>query len=76
MSNPPILTGLTYLSNRASRNFAAALTPLGATLYNENHRHLNFLYFDTYQGKTPPAEAIIDIKLMERKKTVSLDNKA
>lgn len=70
-----LLAGYTYLSNRASRNFAAALTPLGATAYDRDHNKINFLYFDTHQGKTPPEGVEIDIQLMERKKTVPLDNK-
>lgn len=71
-----ILANCTYLSNRASRNFAAALTPLGATVYHDSHSKINFLYFDTHQGKTPPEGVEVDIQLMERQKTVPLDNKA
>lgn len=71
-----ILANCIYLSNRASGNFAAALNPLGATVYHEHHNKINFLYFDTHQGKTPPEGVEIDIQLIARKKTVPLDNKA
>jgi prolyl 4-hydroxylase len=71
-----LLSGYTYLSNRASRNFAAALMPLGATAYQEDSSQINCLYFDTHQGKTPPEGVEINLQLMERKKTVPLDNKA
>lgn len=71
-----ILANCTYLSNRASRNFAAALTPLGASAYVSGHSKIDFLYFNTYQGKTPPEGVAIDIALIERKKTIPLDHKA
>lgn len=71
-----LLSDFTYLTNRASRNFAAALTPLGATPYNSDRSKIDFLYFNTYQGKTPPAGVPVDLTLIERKNTVALDNKA
>lgn len=71
-----ILANCTYLTNRASRNFAAALIPLGATPYSSDLNKIDFLYFNTYQGRTPPEGVTVDTTLIDREKTVPLDHKA
>ena len=64
-----------FLSNRASANFSAALTPLGAIAWQEADRCIDFCYWDSYGGKTPPERVDIGYQLIDRRKTIPLDNK-
>ncbi|PCJ27251.1 MAG: hypothetical protein COA96_03450 [SAR86 cluster bacterium] len=65
-----------YLSNRGSAIFKAALEPLGGRLFREGDRSISLLYFDQYGDKYPPAEVEAAYTLIDRQRTIPLDNKA
>lgn len=56
--------------------FDAALAPLGGRKFSHEDRHIDFLYFDTYGGQSPPEHATIGFQLINRQRTMMLDNKA
>ncbi len=68
-------TEFIYFSNRGSAIFKQALEPLGGRLYREGDRHIDLLYFDQYGGKIPPQQATIGFTLIDRQRTIPLDNK-
>lgn len=65
-----------FFTNRGSVNFKAALEPLGGRAFEEGDRHIDLLYFDRYGGKTPPADVSVGFSLIDRQRTIPLDNKA
>ena len=64
-----------FLSNRGSKNFAAALQPLGGRPFEEADKQIDLLYFDTYGGKTAP-EVPVGFHLIDRRQTIPLDHKS
>lgn len=65
-----------FLSNRGSRNFAAALEPLGGREYVEGDSIIDLLYFDSFGGKQAPTGVEIGFELIDRQRTIPLDNKS
>jgi len=65
-----------FLSNRGSAVFAAALAPLGGRAFTESDRHIDLLYFDRFGGNAPPADVSVGYQLIDRQRTIPLDNKA
>jgi len=65
-----------YLTNRGSAVFAAALQPIGGRAFVAGDQHIDLLYFDKYGGKLPPAEVTTGFQLIDRQRTIPLDNKA
>lgn len=68
----------TWFSNRGSRQFAAALEPLGGRrLAADSGLAPDLLYFDTYDpAQTPPPLHPGSLTLIPRERTAALDNKA
>ena len=64
-----------FHSNRGSENFKAALQPLGGREWQSQDRHIDLLYFDSYQGKRPPQDVSIGFTLIDRQQTIPIDNK-
>ncbi|GJM11839.1 MAG: hypothetical protein DHS20C12_02420 [Pseudohongiella sp.] len=69
------LSSFVFHSNRGAKNFKAALEPLGGREYRAGDEHIDLLYFDTYQGKKPPRDVTVGTTLIERKRTIPIDNK-
>jgi len=65
-----------FLTNRGSAVFAAALVPLGGRVFAESDRHIDLLYFDRFGGNVPPADVNFGFQLIDRQRTIPLDNKA
>jgi len=65
-----------YLSNRGSAIFKAALEPLGGRVYEQGDPYIDLLYFDQYAGKVPPQQPGVHFTLIDRQRTIPLDNKA
>lgn len=65
-----------FLSNRGSKLFAAALSPLGGRVHQPGDAAIDLLYFDQYGGELPPADVPVRYSLMERQRTIPLDDKA
>ncbi|MDA1371879.1 MAG: hypothetical protein O2971_14100 [Proteobacteria bacterium] len=65
-----------YLSNRGSEIFRAALEPIGGREYQEGDPHIDLLYFDQFGGKEPPRIPTIGFTLIDRQRTIPLDNKS
>jgi hypothetical protein len=70
--------GFVFFSNRASRQFALALEPLGGRVWQEHQSptQIDLLYFDDYGGKQAPAINSNCFSLIPRQRTAALDNKA
>lgn len=69
------LPSFVFHSNRGSKIFKAALALLGGREYQSQDRHIDLLYFDQYQGKRPPKDVSVGFTLINRKKTIPIDNK-
>ncbi len=65
----------TFLSNRASTSFAEALIPLGGRVYEPGNTHIDFCYWNSYSGETLPQDVTLGFSLLNRQKTIPLDNK-
>lgn len=65
-----------FHSNRAAAVFAAALVPLGGRQYQAGDRQIDFLYFDQYGGKQLPGDVEIGYQLIDRQRTIPLDDKS
>lgn len=70
-----IFPSFVFHSNRGSKNFKAALEPLGGREYKPQDEHIDLLYFDRYQGKKPPQDVSVGFSLINRKQTIPIDNK-
>lgn len=67
----------TFFSNRGSRQFAAALEPLGGRCFDAAvDVGPDLLYFDTYDQAQPPPLHPRSLTLIPRERTAALDNKA
>lgn len=64
-----------FHSNRAPAVFNAALQPLGGKAWQSGDRNIDLLYFDDYGGKTPPAGVNVRTTLIDRQRTIPLDQK-
>ncbi len=67
--------GFTFFSNRGSRIFERALSPLGGSAWVENNPPPDLLYFDSYGGKQAPTSEA-RFSLIDRQRTIPLDHKA
>lgn len=67
---------LRYFSNRGSRLFARALNPLGFAEFSVADTSLDLLYFDSYGGQQAPLCASLGFSLIDRQRSMALDNKA
>ena len=65
----------TFLSNRASTSFAEALIPLGGRVYEPGNTHIDFCYWNSYSGETLPQDVTLGFSLLNRQRTIPLDNK-
>lgn len=65
----------TFHSNRATAIFNAALLPLGGKPWQSGNRSIDLLYFDDYGGRVAPAGANARTTLIERQRTMALDQK-
>lgn len=72
----PRMSEFVFHTNRASAIFFAALAPLGGRKFGATDRHIDLLYFDGYGGKTPPDDVTVGFHLIDRQRTIPLDNKA
>lgn len=70
-----LLPSFVFHSNRAGKNFKAALEPLGGREYQPQDGHIDLLYFDQYQGKKPPQDVSVGFTLINRQQTIPIDNK-
>ncbi|HAJ76939.1 MAG: hypothetical protein QGG54_18215 [Gammaproteobacteria bacterium] len=65
-----------YFSNRGSQIFKRALQPLGGREYRPGDARIDLLYFDQVGGKIPPQGPSIGFHLIDRQRTMQLDNKS
>lgn len=65
----------TFLTNRNPLIFKAALEPLGAREWSNGENYTDLLYFDEYGGKQPPDGLQSKYTLIDRYRTIPLDNK-
>lgn len=70
------LSEFVFFSNRGSAIFNAALAPLGGRQLTAADDHIDLLYFDSYGGNVPPAVPSVAFTLIDRQRTIPLDNKA
>lgn len=65
-----------YLTNRGAAIFKAALGPLGGRRFERGDQQIDLLYFDRYLGQEHPDDVEIGLQLIDRRRTIPLDNKA
>lgn len=67
--------GFSFLSNRNTALFDAALTPVGGTAWHAGETAVDLLYFDRYGGKQPPQGLTAARRLIDRARTIPLAHK-
>lgn len=64
-----------YLCNRSTSVFSAALRPVGGVPWKNGSRDVDLLYFDRFGGKAPPEGLTSSRTLFDRAHTIGLNNK-